>query len=258
MMQVLRVEGLSKSFGGLQVLQEISFSVEAGERIAIIGPNGAGKTTLLNVLGGQLSVTGGHIFLAGEEITHLTPNRRLHLGLARSYQLNNLFFKLPLLDNMLLALYGAELSHIQMFRSLEDRDDLLASAQNLLEPMDLWEKRFDTVTTLSYGEQRLVEIVFALASNPKIVMLDEPSAGLPTAEAAAFANKIRNLSGKATLIFCAHDMDLVFNLADKIMVLYFGNIIAQGLPQDIKADPKVQEIYLGSEEPSADVRSRQC
>jgi branched-chain amino acid transport system ATP-binding protein len=257
MMQVLRVEGLYKSFGGLQVLQDISFGVEAGEKIAIIGPNGAGKTTLFNVLGGQLPATGGHIFLEGEEITHLTPNRRLHLGLARSYQLNNLFFKLSLLDNMLLALYGAEHSHIQMFRSLDNRNDLLASAQDLLEPMDLWEKRFDSVTTLSYGDQRLVEIAFALASKPKIVALDEPSAGLPTAEAAAFANKIRSLSGKATLMFCAHDMDLVFNLADKIMVLYFGQIIAQGLPQEIKANPKVQEIYLGSEEPSGDVRSSQ-
>lgn len=256
-MQVLRVEGLSKSFGGLQVLQDISFAVEAGEKIAIIGPNGAGKTTLFNLLDGQLSATGGHMFLAGEEITHLTPDRRLHLGLARSYQLNNLFFKLSLLDNMLLALYGAERSHIQPFRSLDNRGDLLISAQNLLEPMDLWEKRFDSVTTLSYGDQRLVEIAFALASKPKIVVLDEPSAGLPTAEAAAFANKIRSLSGKATLMFCAHDMDLVFNLADRIMVLYFGEIIAQGLPQEIKANPKVQEIYLGSEEPSGDVRSSQ-
>jgi branched-chain amino acid transport system ATP-binding protein len=257
MMQVLRVEGLSKSFGGLQVLQEISFSVEAGEKIAIIGPNGAGKTTLFNLLGGQLSATEGHIYLAEEEITHLTPDRRLHLGLARSYQLNNLFFNLPLLDNMLLALFGAEHSHIQMFRSLDNRNDLLTSAQNLLEPMDLWEKRFDPVATLSYGDQRLVEIAFALASKPKLVVLDEPSAGLPTAEAAAFANKIRSLSERRTLIFCAHDMDLVFNLADKIMVLYFGQIIAQGYPQDIKANPKVQEIYLGSEEPSEDVRSRQ-
>ena len=247
-MPVLLVEGLSKSFGGLQVLQDISFSVEAGEKIAIIGPNGAGKTTLFNVLGGQLEATGGRISLAGEEITRSTPNRRLHLGLARSYQLNNLFFKLPLLDNVLLALYGAEHSHIRMFNSLESRDDLLASARDLLEPMDLWKKRFDSVATLSYGEQRLVEIALALASNPKIVMLDEPSAGLPTAEAATFADKIRNLSGKATLLFCAHDMDLVFNLADKIMVLYFGQIMAKGLPQDIKADPKVQEIYLGSEE----------
>ena len=115
--------------------------------------------------------------------------------------------------------------------------------------MDLWEKRSDFVTTLSYGDQRLVEIALALASRPKIIMLDEPSAGLPTAEAAAFADKIRDLSENATLIFCAHDMDLVFNLADKIMVLYFGKIIAQGLPQDIKADSRVQEIYLGSEEP---------
>ena len=248
-MQVLRVESLSMSFGGLQVLRDISFLVKGGEKIAIIGPNGAGKTTLFNVLGGQLSATAGSIYLAGEEITHLTPNRRLHLGLARSYQLNNLFFKLPLMDNMLLALYGAENSHIQMFRSLEDRDDLLASARKLLESMDLWEKRYDFVTTLSYGDQRLVEIALALASDPKIIMLDEPSAGLPTAEAAAFADKIRNLSENATLIFCAHDMDLVFNLADKIMVLYFGKIIAQGLPRDIKADPRVQEIYLGSEEP---------
>jgi len=248
MMQVLRVKGLSKNFGGLQVIEDISFSIEGGEKIAIIGPNGAGKTTLFNVLGGQLPATGGNIYLAGEEITHLTPDRRLHLGMARSYQLNNLFFRLPLLDNMLLALYGAEHSHIHMFRSLEDRDDLLASARKLLEPMELWEKRFDYVTTLSYGDQRLVEIALALASNPKIVMLDEPSAGLPTAEAVAFANKIRNLSGKTTLLFCAHDMDLVFNLADKIMVLYYGKIIAQGFPQDIKADPKVQEIYLGSEE----------
>jgi len=256
-MQVLSVEGLYKSFGGLQVLHDISFGVEAGEKIAIIGPNGAGKTTLFNVLGGQLPATGGHIFLAGKEITNLTPDRRLHLGLARSYQLNNLFFKLSLLDNMLLALYGAEHSHIQIFRSLDNRNDLLTSAQNLLEPMDLWERRFDSVTTLSYGDQRLVEIAFALASQPKIVILDEPSAGLPTAEAAVFANKIRNLSGKATLMFCAHDMDLVFNLADRIMVLYFGEIIAQGLPQEIKTNPKVQEIYLGSEGPSRDVRSSQ-
>jgi len=171
--------------------------------------------------------------------------------------LNNLFFNLSLLDNMLLALYGAERSHVRMFDSLENRHDLLTSAQYLLEPIDLWEKRFDAVATLSYGDQRLVEIVFALASKPKIVVLDEPSAGLPAAEAAAFADKIRSLAGKRALIFCAHDMDLVFNLADKIMVLYFGQIMAQGDPQEIKANPKVQEIYLGSEEPSGDVRSSQ-
>lgn len=247
-MQVLRVEGLSKVFGGLDVLRDISLSAEAGEKIAIIGPNGAGKTTLFNVLGGQLSATSGHIFLAGKNVTKLAPHRRLHLGLARSYQLNNLLFNLSLLDNILLALYGVERSHIQVFRSLDNRNDLLTSARNLLEPLDLWEQRFDIISTLSYGDQRLIEIAIALASKPKLVLLDEPSAGLPTAEAAVFANKIRSLLGDTALIFCAHDMDLVFNLADKIMVLYFGQIIAQGLPQEIRANPKVQEIYLGNEE----------
>jgi branched-chain amino acid transport system ATP-binding protein len=246
-MAVLEVKQLCKNFGGLRVLQDISFSVNAGEKIAIIGPNGAGKTTLFNVLGGQLPATKGHIYVDGKEITHLSPDRRLHLGLARSYQLNNLFFKLTLLDNILLALYGAEHSHIRMFHVLKDRADLLNAARNLLEPMELWGKRFDTVATLSYGDQRLVEIAFALASKPKIIILDEPSAGLPTAEAAVYADRIRELSGEATLLFCAHDMDLVFNLADKIMVLYFGEMIAKGLPQEIKTDPRVQEIYLGGE-----------
>ena len=236
-------------------MQGINFAAGSGEKIAIIGPNGAGKTTLFNVLGGQLPASGGHIFLSGREITHLTPNRRLHLGLARSFQLNNLFFNLSLLDNILLALYGAEHSHIQMLRSLDERNDLISFAQSLLEPMGLWEQRFDTVSTLSYGYQRLVEIAFALASKPKVVLLDEPSAGLSTAEAANFADTIRGLLGDTTLIFCAHDMDLVFNLADRIMVLCYGQIIAQGLPQDIRNNPKVQEIYLGSEDSSTNVRS---
>jgi branched-chain amino acid transport system ATP-binding protein len=247
-MEILRVTDLSKQFGGLQILHGINFSASAGEKIALIGPNGAGKSTLFNVLGGQLSASGGLILLEGKDITRLSPNRRLHLGIARSFQINNLFFNLSLMDNLLLALYGAEKSHLQFFRKLQTRQDLQDSARKLLEAMGLWERRNDIVATLSYGDQRLVEIAFALASKPRIVLLDEPSAGLPTAEAANFANTIRNLLGDTTLIFCAHDMDLVFNLADKIMVLYFGQILAQGLPQDIRGNPKVQEIYLGSSE----------
>jgi branched-chain amino acid transport system ATP-binding protein len=247
-MEVLKVDNLFKNFGGLQILQDVSFAVESGEKLALIGPNGAGKTTLFNVLGGQLPASGGHIYLDSQEITTLEPERRLHRGLARSFQINNLFFKLSLLENMLLALYGAERSHLQLFRTLDNRQDLLAEAQRILEPMGLWTKKNETLATLSYGDQRLVEIAFSLASKPRIVLLDEPSAGLPTAEANAFANTIRNLLGNTTLIFCAHDMDLVFNLADKIMVLYFGKLIANGLPQEIRANPKVQEIYLGSED----------
>ena len=247
-MEILRVENLAKNFGGLQVLEGVSFNVEAGEKLALIGPNGAGKTTLLNIIGGQLTASGGKIFLYDKEITSLTPEKRLHLGLARSYQTNNLFFRLSVMDNMLLALHGAETFHFQMFRSLETRKELLIAAQQLLETMGLWERRRDPLSTISYGDQRLIELSFALASKPKIVLLDEPSAGLPTAEAASFADIIRKLSVNTTLIFCAHDMDLVFNLADKIMVLYFGQILAKGLPHDIRSNLKVQEIYLGSEE----------
>jgi branched-chain amino acid transport system ATP-binding protein len=256
-MEIIRVEGLYKSFGGLQILEDVNFVAEAGAKLALIGPNGAGKTTLFNVLGGQLPATKGHIYLSGAEITNLTPNHRLHLGLARSFQINNLFFNLSLLDNVLLALYGAEHSHFQVLRSLETRSDLFEAARLLLEPMGLWERRLDTLATLSYGDQRLVELAFALASKPKVVLLDEPSAGLPTAEASKFADTIRNLLGDTTLIFCAHDMDLVFNLADQIMVLYFGKILAQGPSQEIRANPRVQEIYLGSEESSENVGTKQ-
>jgi branched-chain amino acid transport system ATP-binding protein len=247
-MTILQVEGLSKSFGGLKVLSNVSFTVEAGQKLALIGPNGAGKTTIINVIGGQLPASSGSVFLEDRQITRLSPNKRLHLGLGRSYQVNNLFFGLSILDNVLLALYGAEKSHLQMLRRLEKRRDLLQEANRLLETVGLAERRYEPLQTQSYGDQRLVELLCAFTSRPKIVLLDEPSAGLPTAEAAAFADIIRRLAGDTAVLFCAHDMDLVFNLADSIMVLYFGAIIARGLPQEISADPRVQEIYLGSEE----------
>lgn len=254
-MDILRVEDLYKSFGGLHVLNGLSFNVEAGERLALIGPNGAGKSTLINILGGQLTASSGGIYFSGEEITSLTPSRRLHLGLGRSFQTNNLFFNQSILENLMLALYGPEQSHFEMFRRLENRKDLLKQAQQLLEAIGLWDKRHDIVGTLSYGDQRLIELAFSLASKPRLVLLDEPSAGLPTAEAANFADTIRGLTDQTTLIFCAHDLDLVFNLADKIMVLYFGKIIAKGLPQEIRANPEVQKIYLGSEEPIENART---
>ncbi|MCL5734105.1 MAG: ABC transporter ATP-binding protein [Actinobacteria bacterium] len=247
-MTLLRVENLSKHFGGLGVLTEVSFAAEPGEKLALIGPNGAGKTTLLNVIGGQLSASSGDVWFDKRRITALPPNKRLHLGLGRSYQINNLFFTLRVLDNVLLALYGGEKSHFRMLGTLVKRGDLLAHARRLLETVGLWEKRFHALDSLSYGDQRLVELLCAFTSRPKLVLLDEPSAGLPTAEASAFADVIRRLSGETAILFCAHDMDLVFNLADRIMVLCFGRIIASGNPQEISADPKVREIYLGADD----------
>jgi len=247
-MTVLRVEGLAKHFGGLMVLKDVSFDVKAGQKLAMIGPNGAGKTTLLNMIGGQLPVTGGHIFLEDRDITKLSPNRRLHLGVGRSFQINNLFFELSILDNILLALHGAERRHLRMFQRLERRTKMLEEAEHKLELVGLANKRHELLQVQSYGDQRLVELLCAFSGKPKIVLLDEPSAGLPTAEAAAFANVIRRLAGDTTVLFCAHDMDLVFNLADEIMVLYFGEIMTKGSPKAVSADPKVQEIYLGSDE----------
>ena len=247
-MTLLKVDKLAKSFGGLKVLTDVSFELEAGEKLALIGPNGAGKSTLLNAIGGQFPANSGSIIFNGKPVTYLTPNKRLHLGMGRSYQTNNLFWHLSVLDNILLALHGAEKSHFSMLKVLEKRADLQAEAESLLNTVGLWDARNEFPPTLSYGEQRLLELLLAFTSKPKMVLLDEPSAGLPTAEAIAFADIVRQLAKDTTLLFCAHDMDLVFNLADNIMVLYFGQILAKGPPHEIASNPKVQEIYLGSEE----------
>ena len=247
-MSILTVERLSKHFGGVNVLTDVSFEVAPGEKLALIGPNGAGKTTLLNMIGGQIPVSGGRVLLEDRDVTKLSPNRRLHLGVGRSFQINNLFFELSVRDNVLLALHGAERNHLQMFRRLEKRRSMREEAKRMLDLVGLGDKRNEPLQVQSYGDQRLVELLSAFAGKPKIVLLDEPSAGLPTAEAAAFADVIRELAGETTVLFCAHDMDLVFNLADQIMVLYSGEIMTKGSPDEVSADPKVQEIYLGSDD----------
>lgn len=246
-MEALRVKGLSKSFVGLQVLHEVSFSVEIGERVAVIGPNGAGKTSLINVLSGLLPATSGEIHILGQEITRLPQHSRVRLGLARSFQLNTLFPNLTLLENVLLAVQGTRRSHLRMFKPVTAYDRLFAETRELLEEAGLGERRDVPVSSLSYGEQRQVEMVLALASRPKVLLLDEPSAGLSSAEISTLINLTRNLPRETAVLFSAHDMDVVFALADRVMVLYYGQIIAQGTPKEIQADTRVREIYLGTE-----------
>ena len=247
-MSLLHVEDLTKSFGGLKVLTGITFDIQEGERLALIGPNGAGKSTLINTIGGQGPATSGKVIFDGSDITYAKPNVRLHKGLARSFQGNNLFWKMSILDNVLLAYHGGEKNHFKMGQTLETRKEFLDRAEVLLKSVDLWDRRHMVPTLLSYGDQRLLEMLLAFTCNPKMVLLDEPSAGLPTVEAGVFAEKLRKLSEGTTLLFCAHDMDLVFTLADRIMVLYFGQILKIGKPDEIANDPQVREIYLGAEE----------
>ena len=247
-MEALRVEDLTKDFGGVRAVRSVSFSVETGEHLAIIGPNGAGKTTLFNLLSGQLSPSVGRVYFLGREITNMKAHGRAHLGIARSFQLTSLFLNLTVLENILLALQGTRPSRFQMLRSASAYKHLYAKAQELLDSMDLWGKKDDTVRTISYGEQRKLEIALSLALEPKLLLLDEPSTGLTAAESADITSMIRNLGRDITVILVAHDMDLVFGVAERIIVLHYGEIIAEGTGERISTDPRVKEIYIGTEE----------
>jgi branched-chain amino acid transport system ATP-binding protein len=247
-MDVLKVKDLSQSYGGLQVLNNLSFSLETGEKVALIGPNGAGKTTLLNVLSGFIPPITGRIYLLDRDVTDMPSHRRVSLGLARSFQINTLFPRLSLLTNVLLAIQGIQATRYRMIRPITAYKDNLAKAQELLELVDLWGEKESPVTALGHGQQRQVEIILAIASKPRLLLLDEPSAGLTSGETGSLIHMIRNLMGDTTVFFCAHDLDLVFSLADRVIVLYYGQTVVQGTPKEVQTDPRVREIYLGIEE----------
>lgn len=244
-MDVLKVENLAQSFGGLQVLQGLSFSLKAGEKVALIGPNGAGKTTLINILNGLIRPKTGRIYLLGHDITNLPPHARVSLGLARSFQIIRLFPHLTLLTNVLLAIQGVQTTRYQMIRPITAYANSLIRARELLELVNLWEERDSPTTALGYGQQRQVEIILALASKPKLLLLDEPSAGLTRGESENLIDMIHNLVADDTVLLSDHDMELVFRLADRVMVLHYGQIIADGAPEEVQADPRVRQIYLG-------------
>jgi len=236
------------SFGGLRILRELSATIEDGEKVALIGPNGAGKTTLLNLIGGQLAPSDGRIYVFDRDITRLPAHRRAHIGLARSFQVSRLFHNLSVIENLTLALRGTTPSRFEMVRAATPHDEILDRAQKLLESLDLWDKRDGPIEALPYGEQRKLEIGLSLALKPRILLLDEPTAGLAIADIPSFTDLIKNVAGDTTLLFVAHDMDVVHNLASRILVLYYGEFIAQGTMQEIESDPRVREIYLGTED----------
>jgi branched-chain amino acid transport system ATP-binding protein len=244
-MEALRIEGLSKSFGGVLALSEVSFAVSGGEKLAIIGPNGAGKTTLLNLINGQLSPTGGRIIFFGQDITALSTHFRARLGMARAFQLINLFPGLTTLENILLALGGTEPGRVRLFRPATTYKKLYEEAEKFLNTVDLWPKRNELVRNISYGEQRKMEIGLGLVTRPKLLLLDEPNCGLSTAENSDLIQKLANLGEGIPIVIVSHDMDLVFGIADRVMVLHQGRVIADGLPKEIEDNPEVKEVYTG-------------
>ena len=242
----LSVSDLSKAFGGLRAVEGVALSVAPGERRALIGPNGAGKTTLFNLISGDLPPSGGRIALFGRDVTNLPPNRRAALGLARTYQITNLFPSLTVLENLLLAVQALERTKLALLRPVTAYPHLYTRAHAILDSVGLADKVGEVVKNLSHGEQRQMEIALALAGRPRLLLLDEPTAGLSPAESRMMTGLLKQLDNGITLLVIEHDMDVAFELTDRVTVLHNGKVVADGSGDEVRADPLVREIYLGS------------
>ena len=243
---VLELQGLSKSFGGLDAVRNVKLRVFAGDRRAIIGPNGAGKTTLFNVITGILPATSGQVLLFGRDVTRWPSHRRTALGMARTFQITSLFPKLTVFDNVLLAIAGLRKMKFVMWRLLSSYRDLHEKARHLLEDVGYSDRKDVEVRNLSHGEQRQVEIVLGLASDPKLLLLDEPAAGLASGESREMAEFLKRLDPGLAILLIEHDMDVVFDVVDHISVLHFGEVVEDGTTHQIRHSDRVQKIYLGT------------
>ena len=224
----------------------VDLAVQPGERRAIIGPNGAGKTTLFNLISGELGVSSGAIHLFDQEVTGLPPHRRAALGLARTFQITNLFPSLSALENGLLAVQALTRTKFAMLRPLERFTPLKERALAALRAVGLEDRAATTVRNLSHGEQRQLEIALALAGQPRVLLLDEPTAGLSPGESQLMADLLRGLDPAMTVLIIEHDMDIALQIALHVTVLHYGRVIADGPRERVKADPLVREIYLGA------------
>jgi len=242
---VLELQQVGVRFGGLRAVDDVSISVKRGERRAIIGPNGAGKTTLFNAITGIRPPSSGTILFQGRNVTRLAPHRRAHQGMSRTFQITNLFLQLTVEENMQLALRGLSPRRFSMFGSSGLDDDERARAERALAASRLAERRGTPVSELSYGEQRQLEMAMALATEPQLLLLDEPAAGLSPAERVIVVEIIRSLSRDLTVMLIEHDMDLVLNLVDWVTCLDNGRLLAEGPPDEIRKNQAVQDVYLG-------------
>jgi len=243
---MLETRSLCKNFGALEVAREINFRLERGARHALIGPNGAGKTTFINLLTGVLSPSRGEVLLEGENVTRLAQAKRVKRGIARTFQINQLFRGLTVQENVCIAVSERLGVGGSMLRPAGKRADVIREASRLIAMLKLGEDAERLVAELPYGRQRLVEIAIALGLNPRVLLLDEPAAGIPSAESHILLEAIATLPEEIAVLIIEHDMDLVFRFAERITVLVSGAIFAEGTPAEIAANREVRSVYLGS------------
>ncbi len=237
---------LHKSFGKTEIIRGATLRVEPGERVAIIGPNGAGKSTLFNLISGRFGATSGQILVNGQSIAGKTPYQINRMGLARSFQVSNLFVRLSVFENIRCAVLWSKGYKYTFWRFLSEAHDANARAEEVLKMIKLDKRRDVLAMNLTYAEQRALEIGITIAGGADVILLDEPTAGMSKSETARFVNLIRDVTAGKTLLTVEHDMGVVFGLADKIAVLVYGEVIAFDLPEAVRANPRVQEAYLGS------------
>jgi len=243
----LVVDNLSKDFGGLRAVAGIDLKIEPGERRVLMGPNGAGKTTLFNLISGIYPASEGRILYFEKDITQLPSYRRAALGIARTYQITNLFPNLTVTENILMSCQALERTKFVMFRTISSYRHLVDRCHQLLKEFDLWEKRNELIKNLSHGDQRQIEVAMALAEKPRLLLLDEPAAGLSSAETHGLTLLLKKLDPSITILLIEHDLDVAFEFAEKITVLYQGKFLTEGTKEEIKNNATVQEIYLGAE-----------
>ena len=245
MSYVLQTRDLVKKFAGFLVTDSVNLNVSAGARHALIGPNGAGKTTLINLLTGFLEPTSGSVLLNGEDVTHRAQHQRVKRGLARTFQINRLFADMTVLESVTLAVCEQRGIGARFWHPVAAHGEAVDEAAALLARLRLLDEAHIPTKDLAYGKQRMVEIALALAARPSVLLLDEPAAGVPTAESRELLETIAQLPSDVSIVLIEHDMDLVFRFADRISVLVGGAILTEGEPAAIAADPRVQEVYLG-------------